>query len=233
MGVRRLPLVAGGVAAMIAGGGLVIASGARLSNGVEALAPAPAGCETVLEFDDAGTYTFFLETSGSIGALEGDCAASARDYSFEGDSPPRVSLTLVDEGGNEVDLDRVDSPSYDAAGRQGVAIRTAAVPAGGSYTLTVDTNETDVVVRVGRNPSSGVSMMRLGGIGLAVIGAAGALAAWFVGRSSASPPPAVATGPDPGWQPGHGPIPVAPPTIGSSPQPPSWAPPPPPPPPRR
>ena len=72
MGVRRLPLVLGGAAAMIAGGALVVASGSRLSNGVEALAPAPAGCETVLEFDDAGTYTFFLETSGSIGALEGD-----------------------------------------------------------------------------------------------------------------------------------------------------------------
>lgn len=248
---RRWLLVAAGVVVALAGGTLFVAAGMRLSDGVESLAPAPGGCETVLDFDGAGTYTFFVETTGQLDALEGDCAGDEREYDYDGDALPRVNLTLVDEAGEEVDLDRVEGPSYVAAGRRGQAVRTAELAAGGTYILTVDTDEVELVVRVGKDPNRGVAPMRLAGLALVALGLIGAVAALLV-RRGATAAPAAPVAATPVWQPGGGPPPVAPPNAGTPVHPPygggqpgiggQWGvpppsigspPPPPPPPPRR
>lgn len=211
---RRIPLVVAGVVLALVGVALFVMGGMRLRDGVESLAPAPGGCESVLEFDGDGTYTFFVETRGELDALDGNCAGVDREYDYDGDALPRVSLTLVDESGGEVDLDRVDGPTYDAAGRSGTAVRTAELEAGGVYTLTVDTNEADLVVRVGRDPNRGVALMRTSGIAVAAVGLLGAVAALvFLRRRGGTPPPVAVAGPASQWQPGQGPPPVAPPNA--------------------
>jgi hypothetical protein len=154
-----------GVVALVVGvvGAIVlwVASSKRYDDAVSDLAPAPVGCDTRLEFDQTGTYTFFVETSGSVGEIDGDCDTDDQEYEFDGDDAPRVELTLVDDDGDEVDLDRADSPSYDRGGSRGTAVRTAEIDATGDYVLRVSSEADDVMVRVGRDPSSGVLAMRV------------------------------------------------------------------------
>ena len=168
-----LALVVGVVGAIV----LWVASSKRYDDAVADLAPAPVGCDTQLDFEQTGTYTFFVETAGSVGEIDGDCETDDRNYEFDGDETPRVELTLVDDDGDEVDLDRADGPSYDRGGSRGTAVRTAEIDATGEYMLRVSAEVDDVMVRVGQDPSSGVLAMRVGaglllalGLVLGVIG---------------------------------------------------------------
>ncbi len=169
-GAGRVVLIVLGAVGIVAGLLLWFLAGSRYDDAVQSLAPAPVACETTLEFDDAGTYLFFVETKGDVGEIEGSCAATDRDYDYDGDALPRVSLTLVDDGGEEVDLDRVSEPSYDHGGRAGTAVRTAEIDDAGTYLLTVEANDPDVMIRVGKDPQQGVGAMRVSGIVLAVLG---------------------------------------------------------------
>jgi hypothetical protein len=243
-------LIALGVAGLLVGVLVWFLAGNRYGDAVAGLAPAPVGCETTLEFDDAGTFTFFLETKGQVGEIEGDCDATDRDYDYQGDALPRVSLTLLDEAGDEIDLDRVSEPSYDADGRAGTAVRTADIEDTGRYILTVEANDPDVVVRVGKDPQRGVGAMRAAGAAVALAGLVAVVLGIVLGRKRQPSATIAATAPY--WQPSGGPPPVAPPyahqpgappyaqgpapgavwgSPGSSPSTPP--PPPPPPPPRR
>lgn len=208
-GAGRVMLVVLGAVGIVAGLLLWFLAGRRYDDAVASLAPAPVACETTLEFDGAGTYLFFVETKGAVGDIEGSCAATAREYEYDGDALPRVSLTLVDEGGEEVDLDRVGEPSYDRDGHAGTAVRTAEIDAAGTYLLTVEANDPDVMIRVGKDPQQGIGAMRVSGIVLAALG----LVALVLGLALGRRKPAVATprGSQPSWQPGGGPPPVAPP----------------------
>ena len=207
---RRTPLLLLlGAALLITGIVLWVLGSQRYRDAITSMAPAPAGCETSLEFDGDGMYTFFVETKGSLDAIDGDCTSSERDYDYDGDASPRVSLTLVDTGGDEVDLERVEGPSYDGGGRSGEAIRTAEIDEAGTYVLTVDANDPDVVVRVGQDPNAGVGVMRILGI-LAAIAGLGAIVLGLL-RRRGRPALATPTGSAPQWQPGGGPPPVAPP----------------------
>lgn len=224
---RRLrPLLIGlGVLAMVAGVILWIVAGVRYDRAVEDLAPAPVGCETTLEFEEPGTYTFFLETKGRVGDIEGDCSGTDREYEYEGDALPRVSLTLVDPEGREVDLDRVEGPSYDRAGRVGQAVREARVDTRGTYVLEVEANDPDVVVRVGKDPRQGVLPLRAGGVVLVLAGVA-AIVIGLVLRGAPTPPTS-GSEPVPYWRPSGGPPPVAPPYAQQPPAPPITSAPPP------
>jgi hypothetical protein len=168
-----LALVVGVVGAIV----LWVAASKRYDDAVADLAPAPVGCDTQLDFERTGTYTFFVETAGSVGEIDGDCESDDRDYEFDGDETPRVELTLVDDDGDEVDLDRADGPSYDRGGSRGTAVRTADIDATGEYVLRVSGEVDDVMVRVGQDPASGVLAMRVGaglllalGVVLGVVG---------------------------------------------------------------
>ena len=112
------------VAGVVVGVLLWLAAGQRYDDAVADLAPVPLGCTTTLAFERTGTYTFFVETKGEIGEIDGDCVTDGRSYDVDAEDTPRVSLALVDERGDEVDLDRVDGPSYDRSGRRGVGVRT-------------------------------------------------------------------------------------------------------------
>src|SRR5829696_3057866 len=144
-----------GVIALTIGvlGGLALwlIAGKRYDDAVRALAPAPVGCDTTLRFDRTGTYTFFVETTGQVGTIDGDCTNDDTSYERRDDAPPRVELMLRGPDGQEVDLQRADGPSYDRAGAQGVGVRTADIEEDGDYLLSVMSDVDDVVVRVGRD----------------------------------------------------------------------------------
>jgi hypothetical protein len=217
--VGLIGLLVGVVAAVV----VWFLAGKRYDDAVADLAPAPVGCDTTLVFDRTGTFTFFVETKGRIGELEGDCGTDDREYEFAGDGLPRVSITLRDEGGDEVDLDRVSSPTYDRGGSRGEAVRTAQIDAEGEYTLTVDANADDVVVRVGGDPATGVTAMRIGAGALLLLG----LGLGAVGLSSGRRGPTTPAGPaaEP-WRPMPGQAPPsAPPYVAPPPAPPyAWPP---------
>jgi len=220
-------------AGIVAGGALWWGAGQRYDEAVAELAPAFVGCDTTLVFERTGTYTFFVETKGDVGQVDGDCESDDRSYDTTTDDTPDVDMTLVDGRGDKVDLDRASGPSYERDGRRGVAVRTAQIESTGDYVLTATADEPDVVVRVGRDPAAGVTAMRVvavvtllagvvAGVVLLVVGGSGA------SRRSAAPQPA--TGP--AWPHGPQPPPLGPPPAVPPnappyvPRPPSYAPPP-------
>ncbi len=174
VGVRRVLGIVALAAGLVAGVFLWLAAGHRYDDAVRHLAPAPIGCDTTLSFDRTGTYTFFVETKGHVGAIEGDCESAARDYDVA--SLPRVTLTLVDADGTNLDLERTSGPTYDRAGRRGEGIRAARIDRTGTYVLTVAATSTDAMIRVGKDPGRGVAALRAGAVAALVAGAvAGAL----------------------------------------------------------
>jgi hypothetical protein len=180
----------------------------RYDDAVADLAPAPIGCDTTLVFDRAGTYTFFVETAGSVGEIDGDCEADDREYDTGDDEAPDVDLVLLDEGGDEVDLDEASGPTYDRSGATGTGVATAEIEDTGDYLLTASSDDPEVMIRVGRDPSNGVTAMRLGAVAALVAG----IALFVLGLARGGRRPAPAPG-QPGyaqWPPTH---PMAPPVA--------------------
>ncbi len=240
IGVGALLLAAGVVAGVV----LFLASSSNYDEGVQNLARAPIGCTTSLEFDEAGTYTVYLETTGVIGELRGDCPNADRDYDYRGDGLPEVDIVLVDDNGDEVDLDDDESRDYDAAGFVGRSVASVEIPEAGNYEVTATSDEDEVAVAVGRNPKDTAGSMKTMGIGALALGVlVGGLCIVLGMRrkpasgGGATPPtpvpfgspgsPGPSASPSFGGAPASGQVPVTPPPY----QPPSYQPPPPPAPP--
>ncbi|MCX6522405.1 MAG: hypothetical protein NTZ21_17230 [Actinobacteria bacterium] len=166
IGVGALLLAAGVVAGVV----LFLASSSNYDEGVRNLARAPIGCTTSLEFDEAGTYTIYIETKGQIGELRGDCPNADRDYEFRGDDLPDVDIVLLDDNGDEVDLDRDESKDYDAAGFVGRSVASVEIPEAGDYEITATSDEDEIAVAVGRNPKETAGSMKTMGIGALALG---------------------------------------------------------------
>ena len=205
-----------GVAVLVAGvvGGVVLwlVAGARYDDAVVQLAPVPIGCTTTLQFEQTGRYTFFVETKGRVGEIDGDCQTDDRAYDVDDEDAPRISLSLLDDSGDEVDLDRVEGPSYDRAGRRGVGIRTVDIAETGDYELTATTpsDDAEVVVRVGRDPARGVTALRAGAISALSLGVlVGLLLLLVIGRRRPAATPTI--GGASHWPIGPLGVPVAPP----------------------
>ena len=205
-----------GLLALLAGvGGAVVlwwAADRRYDDAVADLAPAPAGCDTTLDFDRTGTFTFFLESKGELDDLAGDCERAAGAYELDGDEPPRVQLTLVDADGEELDLDRAGGPSYDRNGSAGEGFREVDIAVAGEYVLTVESENDDVVVRVGGDPADGVGALRLGAGAALLIGVGLGIAGLIAGRRrDLGEPRPIATE---AWPQIPARPPIAPPTMG-------------------
>jgi hypothetical protein len=220
VGVRRALGIVVLVAGIVAGVTLWLAAARRYDDAVGQLAPAPIGCDTTLDFDRAGTYTFFVETKGSVGQIDGDCESAARHYDVA--SVPRVTLTLADEDGQNVDLARTEGPTYDRAGRRGEGIRSVHIDRAGTYVLTAAATSTEAMIRVGKDPSRGVSAIRAGAVAALVVGVVGSVLLIVLARPRRQPAPVRQPGPQ--W-PTDLPVrpPVGPPTA-NPPIPPPYAP---------
>lgn len=223
---RRFRLLGLGALVLAIVGALALWSvaGRRYDDAVEGLAPAPIGCDTTLVFDRQGTYTFFVETRGRVGDIEGDCDNDDRAYDVDGEAPP-VELTLVNAEGAEIDLDRADGPSYDRAGFMGTGVRTVDIEVEGDYVLRATSDVQDVMVRVGRDPANGVTAMRLGAGAVLLAGIVLAVLAFWKGRSQWTIP-AEPSGPaEAPWEPLRPLVPPVAPPYANRPIPPPYAPP--------
>ena len=169
---RRKVLLTLGLASLLVGigaaVGLTLASKNQYKDGVQKLQRAPVGCDTQLDFSATGTFILYLETKGRIGALPGDCSAANNTYNHT-DGRAKVNLSLIDDSGSPLTIDRAKEASYDNDGFVGTAIREVTIANPGSYTLSVSSESDDVAVAVGHNPkadSRGIGRIGLG-VGLA------------------------------------------------------------------
>lgn len=165
-----LAMVVIGAAAMVA---LWFVAAERVDRSAAGLARAPVGCDTTLEFTDTGTFVLFIETRGRIDDLDGRCEAPER-YERSSARLPEVSITVTDPAGRPIGLRPSAPATYDAGGFAGTAHREVEITATGRHVVRVESDASDVVVAVGRDPSSAGDGLRLTGLlGGGVVAAAG------------------------------------------------------------
>lgn len=231
-------IVVVGVVAAIA---LWVAGSTRRSNAIENFARAPVGCDTTLDFAEGGTYLLFVESSGRLDEVRGDCDAP-EEYDADVE-PDEVAVTIVDPDGNDVDVDD-DPPSiaYSSGDFSGRAAFEVEIADATDHVIRVEsTTDDDFAVAVGRDPDDGVTLLQTLAIVLGLLGVTvGLVVALAVGRGgggtpdwSSTQPGASPWGAPPPTQPLYRPPPSGPPSgvppTAVPPVPGSFAPPPPPP----
>jgi hypothetical protein len=208
------------LAGIFGGGAVVAKGGSNYESAVKSLARAPVGCTTTLVFDKPSTYTVYVETKGTLSELSGDCEANGGSYTHPGDKLPRVSMSLVDGNGDEVDLQRGATASYDVDDYEGTAVRTVRIPEAGTYRLNVESDESDFAVAIGKNPKEDNELMLVIGGSVALGGLVLGLLLFLLGLRRRRPDPALVTAaPLPSWPPGPytGAVPTGPPGLPSHP----------------
>ena len=215
------------VGGLLGGGAMSLKSKSNYEESVKSLARAPVGCTTTLVFDKPSTFTVYLETKGKLGKLTGDCESNGSDYSHPGDKLPKVSLTLVDSKGAEVNMERGVTASYDVSGYKGTGVRTVSIDQAGTYRLNVESDDTDFAVAIGKNPKKDSDLLKAIGGGVGLLGVVLGVLFLVLGLRRRRPEPAMAdvrnpAGPLPGWPPGPyaGMPPAPPPAPGYRPEPP-------------
>lgn len=167
LGVGLL-LLLGGVGG---GAALLATSTSQYKEAVTKLQRGPVGCETDLDFTGTGTFTMYIETKGKIGSLHGDCENTDTQYNRAASGgPPVVAITLTDADGNRVRLARANGASYDAGGYVGTSIRSVVIDKPAQYTLSVESDDTDFAVSIGRDPKSDFDKLKLIAMGAAGAG---------------------------------------------------------------
>jgi hypothetical protein len=171
-GPRRKGLLALGIVLLVGGvgtgAGLFVASGSQYDEAVKNLQRAPVGCDTEFDFTGTGTFIFYTESKGAIGEIRGDCQNTETDYDHDGRI--RATLTLNDDNGDEVDLSRKSGADYDTAGFVGTAIRSVDIDEPGTYTLSVESDDNDFAIAVGRDPKSDADSLRTVALIVAIAG---------------------------------------------------------------
>ncbi len=182
-------LVAGALAALL----LWLGADDRYDDGVSGLARAPVGCETVLDFDEPGEFFVFVETTGRLDQVRGDC-----DVGGPYDLPevPEVSVSVVDPDGEPLDVAAVSGVDYDRAGFRGTSLGTIEVAEAADHVVRVESaTGQDFAVAVGRDPYDGVGALRVAAVALGALGAVVGLALLVIGLRGGSPGPADADAP--------------------------------------
>jgi hypothetical protein len=190
------------VGGLLVGIALAVVGVTREQAAVEDLARAPAGCATRLEFDRTGTFYVYVETAGTIADLGGSCPNDDRDYETDDDRPD-LELQLVDEDGDEVDIDRASGTTYDTGGFAGRMIREFEIDDEGDYVLTVTSDDDEVVVAVGGDVGTIATPWVVGGFLLGVGGLIVGVVLLIVGvvrgrRARRARPPGAGAAPPPG-----------------------------------
>src|SRR4051794_16119072 len=173
-GKRRKGLMITGLIVLLVGvlgGAAIIAKGmSNYKEAVKSLARAPVDCTTTLVFDKADSFTVYIETKGKLGELNGDCAATGNEYSHEGDKLPKVSLTLLNSTGEEVDMPAATGATYDVDGYVGQQTRSLEIFGPGTYRMNVASDEKDFAISIGKKPKDDNDLMMIIGGGLALPG---------------------------------------------------------------
>ena len=225
-GKRRKGLIIVGVIVFLGGllgGGAVVAKGmSNYKEAVQSLARAPVGCTTTLVFDKPATFILYTETKGKLGDLGGDCEGNGGAYEHSGDKLPKVSLTLEDPEGKPVDMRRGVTASYDVDNYVGTGVRTMQIEQAGTYHLSVESDESDFAVAIGKNPKDDSEKLTAIGGAIALGGIVIGLLLFLLGLRRRKPDVATADlrypgAPMPGWPPGpYAGVPATPPPTPST-----------------
>lgn len=215
IGVGALLLAAGVVSGVV----MFLASSSNYDDGVENLARAPIGCVTELDFDTTGTFTVYIETTGSVGGLRGDCPNTDDDYEFDGSSLPDVDVVITDDSGDEVDQDDDESKDYDAAGSVGQSISSIEIDDVGTYEISVTSDDEDFAISVGKDPRAVADSLKTNGIVAIVAGLVLGGLVLALGLRRGKPMPPSNTMYAPASEAGQ-----MPPSMGYAPTPPTYAP---------
>jgi hypothetical protein len=181
---------------IVGAGALWFAANARLDDNVAGLARAPSGCVTTLDFDRTGEFTMFVETTGSLDDLAGDCAA---DTVYDRDDVSDPAVVLVDPDGTEIEIQPTDGDDYDSGGFSGSSIGTIQIDVPGGHVLTVPADGDQFVVAVGGDPNAGVAPLRWGAILLFIVALVVSGILLVLGSRRSTGIEAADSGP---WQPG-------------------------------
>jgi hypothetical protein len=207
-----LVLLAGAAGAVV----LYVLSQQRGDDAIRDLARAPVGCDTTLTFTDTGTFYVYIEHLGTLASLDGDCE-TRDEYSRDGDDEPTVEIRVTDDTGAELDLDRLeDEFTYSLDDSfAGTAKRRVDIESTGDYVVTVDSDDDDFVVAVGRDPGDTAAALRLGAVAAGIAGIVLGLGLMLMGvrrRRRAKRIATTYTAAVPGWALGT-PGPTAPPMM--------------------
>lgn len=182
-----------GLAALVAlvgvavGLAMMLLAGLARAATVEGFARAPVGCTTTLQFDRAGVFTVYLETRGTVDAVDGDCSLNGTSYDHQSDGL-MVTTELTASDGTEVAVESVDlTRRYDTGTFRGTSIGVARVPAAGEYRLAVSSEADDIVVAVGGAPDADSRMLQVAGLVVAALGLLGGVLIASTGRRKAPP----------------------------------------------
>jgi hypothetical protein len=150
--------------------GMIILGVVLFLDGVENLARAPIGCTTSLEFDSPGTFTIYVETKGEIGEVRGDCGNTDTSYEYDGRRLPDVELTLLDPDDDEIDLDDDESKDYEVGDYAGTSIFSVEIEDEGRYSLTVESDDEDFAIAIGKDPQGAAGPAAVAGVALLAVG---------------------------------------------------------------
>jgi hypothetical protein len=140
---------------------------------VAGFARAPVGCETTLEFERTGEFVLYLETTGEIEDLDGDCDLTQR-YDRDATGLPQPELTLRGPDGNELVLDSTGGVDYDTGDFVGTAYRLVDITAEGDHVLVVGPVDGEAfAMSIGGDPRDAVALLRSGALAAVIVGLIG------------------------------------------------------------
>jgi hypothetical protein len=149
--------------------GLWVGADRLYEDNIGGFARAPVGCDTTLDFNRTGEFILYVETTGELDVVRGDCDASGV-YDRSGELPA-VQLVLRGPSGEVVELESSTGLDYDTGDFVGSSQRRAQIESSGDHVLTVGlVDGAEFVVSIGRDPDDGVGLMRWGSIGALIVG---------------------------------------------------------------
>lgn len=141
----------------------------------------PSGCVSTIDISATGRYYVYVETKGTINEL-GPCNNDARDFVF--DTPPEVTVTLQSAGGDAVDLRPDESIEYNAPDFIGKSVATFVISEPGTFTLVMQSADSDAVIAVGRNASMTDGILLISGASIILVALALLILAIIATRAS-------------------------------------------------
>lgn len=160
------------VGLLVAAGALWLAGGQRRADNVASFARAPVGCDTTLDFERGGSFVLFIETTGRIDELRGECDA-ALDYDRDIDAglADQLQAGLAMTGPDATPVGIVDGPGggYDVDGFVGTATWSVEIDTPGDHVLTVAPVGGDpFAIAVGRSVEEGVALLQWAAVATAI-----------------------------------------------------------------
>jgi hypothetical protein len=177
VGERRKGMIALGAVVLV---GLLVAAGAlwyaslwRHDDNVAGFARAPEGCTTTLDFERSGEFVLYVETTGRLDVVRGDCDAPTSYADGDGAfDVGAVEFSMRDADGQEIEAEPGGtSREYDTGAFAGESWGVVQVDQPGRHELTVGPNDAGAfAIAIGGDPDEGVALLRWLAVAAAVSG---------------------------------------------------------------